>query len=82
ETTAIAIKRVLAWQIEREMAKAGISKREMARRMTTSRSSLNRLLDPNTASVTLQTMDSAARALGKRLRIVLEEDEEKDKAIA
>ncbi len=80
ETTAIAVKRVLAWEFEQAMKKGKISKREMARRMNTSRSSVNRLLDPNAPSITLQTMDSAARALGKELRIVLR-DKQKKKAI-
>ncbi len=81
ETTAIAVKRVLAWQFEQAMEKEKISKSEMARRMNTSRSSVNRLLDPNAPSITLQTMNSAASALGKELLIVLE-DKKRGKAIA
>jgi antitoxin HicB len=73
ETTAIAVKRVLAWQFEKAMEKEKISKSEMARRMNTSRSSVNRMLDPNAPSITLQTMNSAASALGKELLIVLED---------
>ncbi len=80
ETTAIAVKRVLAWQFEQAMEKEKISKSEMARRMNTSRSSVNRLLDPNAPSITLQTMNSAASALGKELLIVLE-DKKRGKAI-
>ena len=48
-----------------------LSKSAMARRMQTSRSALDRLLDASNPSVTLQTMDRAARALGKKLRIEL-----------
>ena len=81
ETTAIAVKRVLAWQFEQAMEKEKISKSEMARRMNTSRSSVNRLLDPNAPSITLQTMNSAASALGKELLIVLE-DKKRGKALA
>jgi len=73
ETTAIAVKRVLAWQFEKAMEKEKISKSEMARRMNTSCSSVNRMLDPNVPSITLQTMNSAASALGKELLIVLED---------
>ena len=64
ETTAIALKRVLAWEIRKAMKEEGISKTAMARRMKTSRAALDRLLAPDNASVTLQTMDRAATALG------------------
>jgi transcriptional regulator with XRE-family HTH domain len=53
------------------MKKAKISKVEMARRMHTSRTALDRLLDPGNASVTLQTLCKAARAIGRELRIEL-----------
>ena len=66
---AIAVKRVLAWQVDRTMSDLRISKSEMARRMGTSRSALARLLDPENASVTLLTLDRAAAALGKRLTV-------------
>ncbi len=71
EAHAIAIKRVLAWQLSQMMEKEHLTKTEMARRMSTSRASLDRLLDPENASVTLLTMDKAAQALGKMLRIEL-----------
>ena len=71
ETEAAAVKRVLAHQIEREMAARRISKSALARMMQTSRSSLDRLLDPENASVTLFTLESAALALGKRLKVHL-----------
>lgn len=69
EAESVAIKRVIAYQISQLMEDEGISKTEMARRMKTSRSSLERLLDPENDSVTLQTLEHAAQALGKRLRI-------------
>src|SRR5262245_40557486 len=53
---AAARKRVLAWQIERAMKQRRISKAELARKMRTSRSALDRLLDPKNPSVTLATM--------------------------
>jgi predicted XRE-type DNA-binding protein len=68
---AVATKRVLAWQIAREMKEQGLSKVEMARAMRTSRSALDRLLDPEVPSVTLLTIERAARALGRRLSIEL-----------
>ena len=69
DVESVAIKRVVAFQVARLMKDKGISKAEMARRMKTSRSALERLLDPENHSVTLQTLEHAAQALGKRLRI-------------
>ena len=71
ETEAIAVKRVLAFQIQQLMEKEHITKTDMARRMKTSRSALNRLLDPSNVSVTLQTLERAAFALGKKLYLEL-----------
>ncbi len=71
EAEAVAVKRVLAYQIKEMMKEQHLSKAEMARRMNTSRAALERLLDPENRSVTLHTMDKAARSLGKRLRLTL-----------
>jgi len=71
ETEAAAIKRVIAYQIEMEMKKAKLSKSELAEKMCTSRSALDRLLDPQNVSITLQTLERAALALGKNLKIEL-----------
>lgn len=71
EAEATAVKRVLAHQIEKEMGERRISKSALARVMQTSRSSLDRLLDPENASVTLLTLESVALALGKRLKVQL-----------
>ncbi|MEI8296155.1 MAG: XRE family transcriptional regulator [Alphaproteobacteria bacterium] len=71
EVTAIAHKRVLAWQIRCAMEEQHLTKVEMAERMNTSRAALDRLLNPNNPSVTLDTMDRAATALGKHLSISL-----------
>ena len=68
---AIALKRVLAWQIAQAMEVQGFSKASMADAMNTSRSALDRLLDPDNIAVTLKTMDRAAAVLGKQLRIEL-----------
>ena len=65
--TETAIKRVLAWQIEKEMKEKKISKSAMANKMNTSRSALNRLLDPMNDSVTLHTLKKAAHVLGRKL---------------
>jgi len=67
ETTAV--KRVIAFQIEREMKRRKLTKSEMASRMKTSRAALERLLDPANTSVTLATLGRAASALGKKLRV-------------
>jgi antitoxin HicB len=69
ESAAVAVKRVIAFQIEKMMKEQNLSKSEMSRRMHTSRAALDRLLDPANQAVTLQTLDRAARALGKRLQI-------------
>jgi antitoxin HicB len=66
-SNAIAIKRVLAWQLEQVMCEQQKTKRAMARQLHTSRSQLDRLLDPQNVSVTLDTVARAARALGKRV---------------
>lgn len=71
ETEAIATKRVIAYQLAQEMERANISHSELARRMKTSRSSVERLLDPTNPSVTLVTLERAASAVGKRLKIQL-----------
>ena len=70
---ATAVKRVIAYQIKKEMAERNISKSALARMMQTSRSSLDRLLDPENASVTLLTLESVALALGKKLVVALSE---------
>jgi hypothetical protein len=71
ETRAIALKEAVAWQVQQAMEKEKITKVEMARRMHTSRAALDRLLAPGNASVTLQTLTRAARAIGRELRIEL-----------
>jgi hypothetical protein len=71
ETRAVALKEAVAWQVQQAMDKENISKVEMARRMRTSRAALDRFLAPGNASVTLQTLTRAARAIGRDLRIEL-----------
>jgi antitoxin HicB len=71
ETTNRAIKRVLARQLRQLMAEQGLSKSEMARRMRTSRPALERLLDPDNDAVTLNTLQKAAKAVGRELRLEL-----------
>lgn len=69
EVEAVAIKRVLAWQLEQAMREQQKTKQAMAKQLHTSRSQLDRLLDPRNVSVSLETITRAARALGKRVII-------------
>ena len=71
ESTAVAIKRVIAWQIAEEMQAQHLTKTALAKKMRTSRAALNRLLDENDASLTLTTLASAAVALGKKIDLRL-----------
>lgn len=71
ECNAVAVKRVLAWELEQTMEKENISKTKMAERLKTSRSQLNKLLDPQDTGVTLSTMQKVAECLGKQLKLEL-----------
>ncbi len=71
ETEAVAVKRVIAFQLRELMKEQKLTKTQLAKRMGTSRSALERLLDPDNASVTLLTLERAAKALGKTIRIEL-----------
>jgi len=69
ESTAVAMKRVISWQIQQAMKEAHMNKATLARRMNTSRAQLDRLLDESNPSATLDTIARAASALGKRIRL-------------
>jgi antitoxin HicB len=71
EASAVAVKRVLAWELERAMADGGVTKNEMAKRMHTSRSQLDRILDPDNDKIQLDTVFKAARALGREVKLEL-----------
>jgi antitoxin HicB len=71
EVTAAAVKRVLARQIESAMVERRLTKTEVARRMRTSRAAVDRLLDPQNGSVTLNTLYKAAAAVGRHVRLEL-----------
>ena len=68
---AVAVKEVVAWQIQQAMEKKKLSKNKMAKLMDTSRAQLDRLLDPKQGNVTLETLHRAAEVLGRELRIEL-----------
>ena len=71
-THAMAVKRELATEIERCMRSEGLSKPRMAQRMGTSRSQLDRVLDPEYVTIQLDTLMKAARALGQNVKILFE----------
>lgn len=71
EVTSVALTRILAWQLKDEMQRLGISKVEMATRMGTSRSQLDRLLESANSGVSIDTLFRAARALNRELQIRL-----------
>ena len=71
EVNAQAVKKVISWQIAEEMKRQGLSKVMMAKRMGTSRSSLERLLDPANDALALSTLTRAASVLGKEVQVSL-----------
>ncbi len=73
EVEAVAVKRVLAWQLAQAMKRQQKTKQTMAKELRTSRSQLDRLLDPRNTAVTLDTVSRAARVLGKRLVVKIVE---------
>lgn len=76
EVDEAAVKRVIAWQVAQEMAARKLNKSELARRMETSRTQVDRLLDPANTSVTLHTLYKAAAVFGRRLHIRIEKPED------
>lgn len=71
ETEALALKHVISYQIQQAMDKQNLTKSALAKKMKTSRSALDRLLDPSNTSITLTTLANAARILNKQLKISL-----------
>lgn len=71
ECEAGALKRVVAWQLEREMKRRRISRAKLASRMKTKRSTLNRLFSQDDSVVSLQLLEQAALALGRKLKVEL-----------
>jgi ribosome-binding protein aMBF1 (putative translation factor) len=69
--TAVAVKRVIAWQIEQAMQSTGVSKSALAKRMRTSLTVVDRMLDATDTGLTLETMTRAAMALGFKIRFDL-----------
>ncbi len=71
EVTTAAIKSVIAYQLAEEMKKQGITKKRMAEMMHTSRAQLDRVLDPDNGSATIETLQRAAKIVGRELRLEL-----------
>jgi antitoxin HicB len=71
EFQAMAIKEVLAWQIEQAMKKQGLSRKRLAERMGTSRSQVGRLLAPSDGNITIRTLQRAAAMVGRKVRLEL-----------
>lgn len=67
----VAVKRVIAWQIKEEMEKLHLTKTAMAKEMQTSRVQLDRVLNPKEGNVTLETLQKAAKAIGRTLKLEL-----------
>jgi len=66
-----AVKEVIAWQVAEEMKGRGLTKTSLANAMHTSRSQVDRLLDPSNTGLALHTLYRAAAVLGKTLKIEL-----------
>jgi len=71
EVSAAALKRVISWQLAQTMKLQKVTKKELAVRMHTSRTVVDRALDENDAGMTLATLASAAKALGQRVEVRL-----------
>jgi len=71
EVTAKAHKRLLALELEDAMAEMKLTKTELAKRLQTSRSQVDRLLDPDNTAVTLESLERLAQAVGKQLVVGL-----------
>ncbi len=69
ESEVVAIKRIIAFQVEEKMHEKKLSKTTMAKRMGTSRAALDRLLDPSNVALTLLTLERAVRAVGRKLHV-------------
>ena len=71
EVTAAAVKAVISHQLAAEMQKKKITKQRMAELMQTSRAQVDRLLDPDNGSATIESLQRAARIVGRELRMQL-----------
>lgn len=71
EAQTRAIKEVIAWQLDQAMKERHLSKRRLAQMMNTSRTQVDRVLDPNDGNISLETLQRAAAVLGRRVHVEL-----------
>jgi hypothetical protein len=71
ELKAIVTKEAIVWQLQQAMAKKRISKKRMAELMDTSRTQIDRILDPRSGNLTLETLQRAASIVGRELKVEL-----------
>lgn len=71
QATALAVKRVIAWQLREEMKRRKLTKTAMAEAMATTRKQLDRILSPDDGNVTIETLQRAAKAVGRSIRLEL-----------
>jgi len=71
DATLTAVRKVIAWQLSQEIERKGITKARMAELMQTSRAQLNRVLDPKSGNITLETLHRAAAHLGRKIKLEL-----------
>lgn len=71
ESTNKAIKEVIAWQLQQAMRERRISKRKLAEMMQTSRTQVDRMLNPQSGNVTIETLQRAATIVGRKVRLEL-----------
>jgi DNA-binding Xre family transcriptional regulator len=71
QVKAAVEKRIIAMQLDERRIEAGISKAELARRVGTSRTQIDRILDPRSQNVTIETLGRVAAVMGKRLHLEL-----------
>lgn len=69
ESEAIALKRVISFELQQKMLTDKISLNRLAKELETSRAAVSRILDPNNTSITLNTIEKVAKYLGKRLSL-------------
>jgi predicted XRE-type DNA-binding protein len=71
EAEALAIKETIAWQLDRAMKQRRISKKRLAELMRTSRTQVDRVLNPKNGNVTIETLQKAAAVVGRKVKVEL-----------
>jgi antitoxin HicB len=71
ELRAVVAKEAISWQLQQAMKKRNITKKKLAEMMDTSRTQVDRILDPKAGNVTIETLQRAAKIVGRELRVEL-----------